>query len=145
MFTNATRVETPQCTMPGIGLAHFWVEILSEAKTLSNLFGCRRADNYKIITLLENYGASCANTLYETIRHASFDRRFEKRIQKNVYNLRRISTEFHAANRRRSGSFQDIIFDYQKRGVFSDEFNIIQVLPLKTKWRKIGKKWKIMK
>jgi len=88
----------------------------------------RRVENYKIVTLLESYGASCANTLYETIRHASFDRRFEKRIQKNVYNLRKISKEFHETNniRSRSGS-QDMILDYQKRGVFSDEFNVIKV------------------
>lgn len=91
------------------------------------MYYARRIKNYTIINLLEKYGASCANTLYDTIRNTSFDRRFEKRIQKNVYNLRRISTEFHAASHRRTGSFQDIIYDYQKRGLFSDEFNIIQV------------------
>ena len=40
---------------------------------------------------------------------------------------KRISTEHNAAAHRRSGSFHDVIFDFQKRGVVSDEFDIIKV------------------
>ena len=37
-------------------------------------------------------------------------------------------TEFHRAENRRSGSFHDIIFDCQKRGVVKDDFDIIKAL-----------------
>ena len=103
---------------------HKIVEDIDQSDKAGNtaMFYARRVGNSEIIRLLGSFGAT------NTIRHASFDRRLEKSVAKNVYNVKRISSEFAANSHRRSGSFHDIIFDYQKRGVFSDELNIIKVM-----------------
>ena len=91
------------------------------------LYYAHRNKDYKLINLLQRYGADTANSLYDTINRTSFDRRLEKGLQKNVYNIKKIATEYNQYKNNRSGSFHDMVHDYQKRGLFSDDFSVIQV------------------
>lgn len=95
----------------------------------SPLFYAMRSKNAQILELVN--GNNIDSTITKGIFHAeldSFNKRIEHRVSKNVYNIRRVSKEFHRAENRRSGSFHDIIFDCQKRGVVKDDFDIIKAL-----------------